>query len=144
MKKRRFLACVVCLIMMLAFAATASAAVTYYNFHGSCRRFFNTEEMLQKSSDETWSEFSIRATTLRYENGSRNYANAVVQTLSGIVCAFPQQITRGVKATFSPKTAASADENKVNARLFNSYYLYEKTEDVKLTIGGEVRGVLGG
>ena len=92
MKKRRLLACVVCLIMLLAFAATASAAVTYYNFHGSCRRFFNTEEMLQKSSDETWSEFSIRATTLRYENGSRNYANAVVQTLSGIVCAFPQQI----------------------------------------------------
>ena len=140
MKKRRFLAYVISLIMLLAICGAANADGLYYNFHGSCVRFFVTTESLSRNTSGTiWVKFTVKPTALYYQSGVINYAYAIPMLNSGQVCGSNKKVTKNNETSFTPDSVGKYQDN-IKFKLINAHYENYGTQSNKLTIGGEVRG----
>lgn len=142
MKKQRYLAVLVCVMMLIVFTASASAPNSSFSFHGSCVRFFNTSSSITRPEDPdvNWSCFTIRPDTLSYAGSTRATAHALPITPSGAGCGSVKTVSRNQNTFYTPN-AVGDNATVVKARLINSYY--QETGDTSpysLTIGGQMFG----
>lgn len=142
MRKQRCFAALICLMMLVAFAASASALNSSFSFHGSCVRFFNTSSSITRPEDPdvNWSCFTIRPDTLSYAGSTRTTAHALPITPSGAGCGSVKTVSRNQNTFYTPN-AVGDTATVVKARLINSYY--QETGDTSaysLTIGGRMFG----